>query len=185
MKRIITSLIVCLSFNLAYSQNAQLNTQIEVGGLRGIQLSKTFPILKSGALAEISVTKSLGDYVQLGVGAAYLQLESEEFIPLFLQCRAHKKSQSNSPYFTTSIGYTKARNSDFENAIYNNYIGRVYFSPGIGYYYQINEKWGLSAGLSYIMQKVDLEHLNTNGQVYHTESLTLDLISFKVGISFH
>jgi hypothetical protein len=32
---------------------------------------------------------------------------------------------------------------------------------------------------------VDLKHLNTNGQVYHTESLTLDLISFKVGISFH
>jgi len=28
------------------------------------------------------------------------------------------------------------------------------------------------------MQKVDLEHLNTDGQIYHTESLTIDLISF-------
>lgn len=185
MKRIITSLLLLFSFNLAYGQNAKLNTQIEIGGLRGIQLSKTFPILKSGALAELSVTKSFGDYVQVGVGAAYLQLESEEFIPLFVQCRAHKKSQSNSPYFTTSIGYTKARSSDFENSVNNNYVGKIYFSPGIGYYYQINDKWGLTAGLSYIMQKVDLEHLNTGGQIYHTESLTLDLISFKLGISLH
>ena len=184
MKNIIPALLILFSFSLANGQT-NLNTQLEVGGLRGIQLSKTFPILKSGGLAELSITKSIGDYVKVGVGAAFLQLESEEFLPLFLQCRAHKKHQDNSPFFTTSIGYSKARNADFENALYNNYIGKMYFSPGIGYYYKVSDKWGLTASLSYIMQKVDLEHLNTEGQVYHTESLTIDLISFKVGISLH
>lgn len=184
MKNIISALLILFSFSLANGQT-NLNTQLEIGGLRGIQLSKTFPILKSGALAEINVTKSIGNYVEVGVGTAYLQLENEEFIPLFLHCRAHKKSQTNSPFFTTSIGYSKARNRDFENAIYNNYVGKVYFSPGIGYYYRINDKWGLTAGLNYIMQKVDLEHLNTEGQSYHNESLTIDLISFKVGVSLH
>lgn len=184
MKNIISALLILFSISFANGQT-NLNTQLEVGGLRGIQLSKTFPILKSGALAEINITKPIGDYVQVGVGASYLQLESEEFLPLFLHCRAHKKNQSNNPFFTTSIGYSKARNTDFENAIYNNYVGKVYFSPGIGYYYRINDKWGLTAGVSYIMQKVDLEHLNAEGQTYHTEPLTIDLISFKVGVSLH
>lgn len=182
---LISLLILLLIFSVSFGQTSKLNTQFELGGLRGIQLSKTFPILKSGGLAQFGVSKSIGNFVQVGVGTGFLQLESEEFIPLFIQGKAHKKNNSNSPFFTTSIGYAKARHDDFENSIFNNYVGKMFFSPGIGYYYKINEKWGLTAGLSYIMQKVDLEHLNKDGQIYHTESLTIDLISFKVGISIH
>ena len=89
---IISLLISLLIFSVSFGQTSKLNTQFEVGGLRGIQLSKTFPILKSGGLAQFSVSKSIGNFVQVGVGTGFLQLESEEFIPLFIQCNAHKKT---------------------------------------------------------------------------------------------
>ena len=185
MKKMILVFMILCGYSQSHSQNTTINTQIEVGGLRGIQLSKTFPILKSGGFAEIGITKSLGDYVQLGLGTAYLKLENERFIPLFLKCIAHKRNQKNSPYFAASIGFARATSADFDNSLYNNYVGKVYFSPGFGYYYKVNKKWGLTAGLSYVLQKVDLENLHSDGEIYHTESLTIDLISFKVGIHIH
>lgn len=183
MKQGITSLLLLFCFSIVYSQNSILNTQLEIGGIRGIQLSKTLPILKAGGLAQFSVTKTAGDYVQLGLGTSYLQLEEETFIPLFIHCKASRSKQENSLFYNISIGYSKATNSTFDNAIYSQYIGKMYFSPGMGYQYQINDKWGLTAGVNYILQKVDLEHYNTENILYHTESLTLDLIVFKVGVT--
>ena len=185
MKRIITSLLLIISFNLAYSQNVQLNTQIEVGGLRGIQLSKSFPILKSGGMAQLNITKSLGDYVQVGLGTAYIKLEDESFTPLFVHWKASRKKDGNGLFYNTSIGFSQAQNNTFDNVIYSQYKGKMYFSPGMGYQYRINQRWGLTAGVNYILQKVDLEHYNSDNVLYHTESLTLDLIVFKVGIFLH
>jgi hypothetical protein len=177
--------VLMLSQLFSVAQSQKINTHIEFGGVRGIQLSKTFPILKSGGLAQFNVSKSFGNYVQLGLGTAYIQLEDEEFIPLFLYARASKKSEGNSFYFNTSVGYARASNLIFESAVYSQYVGKMYFSPGMGYYYNISPKWGLTAGINYILQKVDLEHYNTNYELYYTESLTLDLIVFKFGVTLH
>ena len=45
-----------------------------------------------------------------------------------------------------------------------------------------SQKLGLTASFNYILQKVDLEHYNSDNQLYHTESLTIDLMAFKVGL---
>ena len=67
-------------------------------------------------------------------------------------------------------------------AINSRYVGKMYFSPGMGYQYRISQKLGLTASFNYILQKVDLEHYNRDKQLYHTESLSIDLIAFKVGL---
>ena len=183
MKNYLTVLVILVSLNFAYGQNSKLSAQLEVGGIRGIQLSKTFPILKSGGLAKVIVGKKLGDYVQFGAGVSYIQLEDESFIPLFVHCKASRNKNGNGLFYNTSIGYSQATNSTFDNAVYSQYIGKMYFSPGMGYQYSINEKWGLTAGVNYVLQKVDLEHYTSENVLYHTESLTLDLVVFKVGIT--
>ena len=185
MKHYLSILVLLFSITFAQSQNNKLNTHLELGGIRGIQLSKSFPILKSGSMAQINITKPLGDYVQVGLGTAYIQLEDESFTPLFVHCKANRKKDGNGLFYITSIGYSPAQNSTFDNVIYSQYKGKIYFSPGMGYQYRINQRWGLTAGVNYILQKVDLEHYNSDNVLYHTESLTLDLIVFKVGIFLH
>lgn len=185
MKHYLSILALLFSITFAKSQNSKLNTHLELGGLRGIQLSKSFPILKSGGMAQLNITKSLGDYVQVGLGTAYIKLEDESFIPLFVHCKASRKKDGNGLCYNTSIGFSQAQNNTFDNVIYSQYKGKMYFSPGMGYQYRINQKWELTAGVNYILQKVDLEHYNSDNVLYHTESLTLDLIVFKVGIALH
>ena len=174
------TLLFCTLF--VYSQHSKLNSQIELGGLRGIQLSKSFPILKSGGMAQLNVSKPLGDYVSLGLGVAYIQLEDETFTPLFIHCRASRNENDNGLFYNTAVGYSQATNQTFEDAINSRYVGKMYFSTGMGYQYRISQKLGLTASFNYILQKVDLEHYNRDHQLYHTESLTIDLIAFKVGL---
>ena len=70
------TLLFCTLF--VYSQHSKLNSKIELGGLRGIQLSKSFPILISGGMAQLNVSKILGDYVSLGLGVYVVQVRFEE-----------------------------------------------------------------------------------------------------------
>ena len=174
------TLLFCTLF--VYSQHSKLNSQIELGGLRGIQLSKSFPILKSGGMAQMNVSKTLGDYVSVGLGVAYIQLEDETITPLFIHCRASRNKNDNGLFYNAAVGYSHATNQTFEDAINSHYVGKMYFSPGMGYQYRISQKLGLTASFNYILQKVDLEHYNSDNQLYHTESLTIDLMAFKVGL---
>ena len=174
------TLLFCTLF--VYSQHSKLNSQLELGGLRGIQLSKSFPILKSGGMAQLNVSKALSDYVSLGLGVAYIQLEEETFTPLFIHCRASRNKSDNGLFYNTAVGYSQATNRIFDDAINSRYVGKMYFSLGMGYQYRISQKLGLTASFNYILQKVDLEHYNSDNQLYHTESLTIDLMAFKVGL---
>lgn len=179
----VLALLFCTLF--VYSQHSKLNSQIELGGLRGIQISKSFPILKSGSVAQLNVNRVLSDYVSLGLGAAYIQLEDESFTPLFIHCRASRNKNDNGLFYNTAVGYSQATNQTFEEGINSKYVGKMYFSPGMGYRYHISQKLGLTASINYILQKVDLEHYTSDNQLYHTESLTIDLIAFKVGLMLY
>ncbi len=180
--RILTCVILCSFFQLANAQSSKLIKQIEVGGIRGIQLSKTFPILKSGGMAQISVSKAFGEFIQAGAGIGYIQLEEEDFLPLFLYVKGNKKSKKNSFFFETSIGFSKGNNYDFSSSLITKYSAGAYFSPGIGYQYVVNENWAVSSGISYILQKAKLDQINDKQEVYYSESLSMDLIVFKLGI---
>ena len=135
MKHFFTTLVLLFSTLLVYSQHSKLNSQLELGGLRGIQLSKSFPILKSGGMAQLNVSRTLSDYVSLGLGVAYIQLEDETFTPLFIHCRASRNKSDNGLFYNTSVGYSQATNRTFDDAINSKYVGKMYFSPGMGYQY--------------------------------------------------
>ena len=113
------TLLFCTLF--VYSQHSKLNRE------RGIQLSKSFPILKSGGMAQMNVSKTLGDYVSVGLGVAYIQLE-DETITLFIHCRASRNKNDNGLFYNTAVGYSHATNQTFEDAINSHYVGKMYFS---------------------------------------------------------
>jgi hypothetical protein len=167
-----------------HAQSEKLISQLEFGGIRGIQISKSFPILKSGYIANVNLSKPFGQHVQFGFGSAYISLEKENFIPIYAYVKAHKKSGKNSYYFESSLGVSKATNYDFKNSIDTKFSGGTYFAPGFGYRYNVNKKWSLSSGINYIMQKAKLDQIDENQNVFYTEPLNIDLIVFKIGVIF-
>ena len=70
--------------DVALTKKKKLNTRIEFGINRGIQLSKNFPILKSGEQINLSVSKLYGPHFEVGIGFEYQNLETEQFMPIYL-----------------------------------------------------------------------------------------------------
>lgn len=164
-----------------FGQQIQLVKQVEFSGIRGIQLSKTFPILKSGAQLNFSVSKSISPYVEAGMGSGRMILENETFTPFFLHLKASRKAHENSLFFTADIGHSQANSSDFDNNTNTIFKGGSYFSPSVGYQFVINDRWLFYISSAYTMQKAQLSHLNSQQLIYHTEHLSFDLLSFKLG----
>jgi outer membrane protein W len=180
--RLLSIIVFILCFQWSNAQSSKFISQIEIGALRGIQLSKSFPILKSGSVANIKVSKALSPYVQMGAGIGYMQLENENFTPIYAYFKGIKKNTSNSYFFEMAIGRSKAESDIFNSSLNTQYEGGVYFSPGLGYQYSINEKWAISSSVNYVMQKAELSQLNDLQEIYHTEKLNIDLVVFKIGL---
>ena len=180
--KILSLIAFLIVFQWSNAQSSKLISQLEIGAVRGIQLSKTFPILKSGSIANIKISKELSPFVQIGAGLGYIALENENFTPFYAYFKGIKKKTSNSYFFEMAIGKSKGENKDFNPALNTEYKGGTYFSPGIGYQYTINEKWAISSSINYIMQKADLNQLNYLQEIYHTEKLNIDLVVFKIGL---
>lgn len=172
--------IIC--FQWSNAQSSKFISKIEIGAVRGIQLSKSFPILKSGTIANIKISKELSPFVQIGAGIGYIQLEDENFTPVYAYFKGIKKQASNSYFYELAIGRSKGEHVGFNSSLNTEYKGGAYFSPGIGYQYSINEKWAISSSVNYIIQKTELSQLNDLQEVYHTEKINVDLFVFKIGL---
>ena len=179
-------LLFSLFFSFAQGQNfllekkKKLNTRIEIGIDRGIQLSKNFPILKSGEQINLSLSKLYGSHFEAGIGVAYQNLEDEQFIPIYLLLIGKRKVASG-PYIESAIGYSYAKNSKYEHAVTSSFEGGEYFSTGIGYEFNINNQYTFLASCNYIMQHSQVTHYQQE-RVNYIEELTFDLIVFKVGL---
>ena len=179
-------LLFSLFFSFAQGQNLllenkrKLNTRIEIGIDRGIQLSKNFPILKSGEQINLSLSKLYGSHFETGIGVAYQNLEDEQFMPIYLLLVGKRKVGSG-PYIESSIGYSYGKNSNYEHAVTSSFEGGKYFSTGIGYGFNINNQYTFLASCNYIMQQSQVKHYEGE-KVNYIEDLTFDLIVFKVGL---
>ena len=179
-------LLFSLSFSFAQGQNLlletkkKLNTRIEIGIDRGIQLSKNFPILKSGEQFNLSVSKLYGSHFEAGIGVGYQNLEDEQFTPIYLLLVGKRKVESG-PYIESAIGYSYGKNSKYEHAVTSSFEGGKYFSTGIGYKFNISNQYAFLASCNYIIQHSQVKHYE--GEIAnYIEDLTFDLIVFKVGL---
>ena len=179
-------LLFSLFFSFAQGQNLllekkeKLNTRIEIGIDRGIQLSKNFPILKSGEQINLSLSKLYGSHFETGIGVAYQNLEDEQFMPIYLLL-VGKSNAGNGPYIESSVGYSYGGNSKYEHTVTSSFEGGKYFSTGIGYEFNINNQYTFLASCNYIIQHSQVKH-QQQGIVNYIEELTFDLIVFKVGL---
>ena len=182
--RLTFSLLFSIFFLSSNAQNSELIKSLEISGLRGIQLSKTFPILKSGFQLNGIVGKKLSPFLEIGLGAGYMQLESESFSPLFIQLKGHKKGKVNGFFFSTAIGFSKGVSEDFSTNENTEFEGGVYVAPKLGYQYVVNEKIMFYCSSSYTVQKAELHNLQ-EGAIIHTEPLTIDLFSISIGFNIY
>ena len=166
--------------NLPLTKKKKLNTRIEFGVDRGIQLSKNFPILKSGEQFNLSVSKLYGSHFEAGIGVGYQNLEDEQFMPIYLLLVGKRKVGSG-PYIESSIGYSYGKNRNYEHAVTSSFEGGKYFSTGIGYGFNINNQYTFLASCNYIMQQSQVKHYEGE-TVNYIEDLIFDLIVFKVGL---
>ena len=180
--------ILCFSFlfsfaqaqNLALTKKKNLNTRIELGFDRGIQLSKNFPILKSGEQFNLSISKLYGSHFEAGIGVGYQNLGDEQFMPIYLLLVGKTKAGSG-PYIESSVGYAYGENSKYEHAVISNFEGGKYFSTGIGYEFNIKNQYSFLASCNYIRQQSQVKHYEGE-TVNYIENLTFDLIVFKIGL---
>ena len=186
MKHLQLIFFVFFSFFFLYlnAQSKEYIKSVEVSGIRGIQLSKTFPVLKSGFQINAIVGKSMSPFFEIGIGAGYMQLENEYFTPLFIQLKGSKKEKENGVFFSGAIGTSKGVNKDFFEDANTNFTGGIYIAPKLGYQYVINENLMFYCSSNYIVQKAELHNLH-NGNIIHTEPLTLDLFSVSVGFNIY
>ena len=166
--------------DLPITKKKKLNTRIEFGVDRGIQLSKNFPILKSGEQFNLSVSKLYGSHFEAGIGVGYQNLENEQFMPIYLFL-VGKRKVDGGPYIESAIGYSYAENSKYEHTVTSSFEGGKYFSTGIGYKFNINNKYAFLASFNYIMQHSQVKNYEAE-VVNYIEELTFDLIVFKVGL---
>ena len=166
--------------NLTLTKKKKLNTRIEFGFDRGIQLSKNFPILKSGEQFNVSVSKVYGSHFEAGVGAGYQNLEDEQFIPIYLLLVGKTKA-GNGPYIESSVGHAYGENSKYEHTVTSNFEGGKYFSTGIGYEFNIKNQYAFLASCNYIRQQSQVKYYQEE-RVNYIENLTFDLIVFKIGL---
>lgn len=182
--RLVFLLLSSIFFLSSNAQNTDLIKSVEISGLRGIQLSKTFPILKSGFQLNGVVGKTVSPFFEIGLGAGYMQLESECFTPVFVQLKGRKNGKENGFFFSGAIGSSKGVSEDFSSNANTEFEGGVYVAPRLGYQYVINEKLLFYCSSSYTVQKAELHNLQ-DGNIIHTEPLTLDLFSISIGINIY
>lgn len=180
------TLLFSLFFSFSQGQNVhitkkkKLNTRIELGIDRGIQLSKNFPILKSGEQINLSVSKSYSPYFEIGGGIGFQNLDTEHFTPIYLFLVGKKKSATG-PYIESAFGYSYGTNSKYQNAINSSFEGGKYFATGIGYGFRISSQYTFLASCNYIKQQAQVKHFE-EGAVSYNEVLIFDMIVFKVGL---
>lgn len=182
--RLACSILFSVFFLSINAQNSEFVKSLEISGLRGIQLSKTFPILKSGFQLNGIVGKSISPFFEIGLGAGYMQLESESFTPVFIQLKGRKKGKENGLFFSGAIGSSKGVSEDFSSHENTAFEGGIYVSPKLGYQYVVNDKLMFYCSSSYTVQKAALHNLQ-EGDVIHTEPLTLDLFSISIGFNIY
>ena len=182
--RLAFSLLFSIFFLSSNAQKSELIKSLEICGIRGIQISKTFPILKSGFQLNGIVGKKVSPFFEIGLGVGYMQLESESFTPLFMQLKGNKKAKENGFFFSTAIGFSKGVSEDFSANENTEFEGGVYVAPKLGYMYVVNEKLMFYCSSSYTVQKAELHNLHER-VVIHTEPLTIDLFSISIGFNIY
>ena len=179
-------LLFSLTFSSLHAQNSSLknkkhlNTRIEIGIDRGIQLSKNFPILKSGEQINLSVSKLYGHHFEIGIGVQYQNLKNEVFTPIYLSLIGKRKPKKG-VYIESQLGYSYGKNDKYEHALNASFRGGNYFLTGIGYRFYINEKHSFLASFNYSIQQSQVQHYE-NEIINYTEDLMFDLVVFKLGI---
>ena len=69
-------------------------------------------------MAQLNVSKTLGDYVSLGLWVAYIQLEDETFTPLFIHCRASRNKNDNGLFYNPESKATIYEGNSTSNTSY-------------------------------------------------------------------
>jgi hypothetical protein len=126
----------------------------------------------------------LNESVGIGLGAGYMVLQDERFIPVFFETTGCRKNKSNTSFIRMQVGYSFAWYAGPMEAENYQYHGGVYLDAGLGRKIQINSRYSASFSCSYRHQFARLEYEVFGGQTYRDE-VNFDMIVITLGFIMH
>jgi len=123
----------------------------------------------------------LNRYINCGLGTSYMQLDDENFFPLYANILALKSKKDVDKFVRCNFGYALAHSKAINQLENYEMHGGVFFRFGFGRTYPINDKVALSTELSYLYQNAQLKQQSYTATTY-TESLDYSFLQLSLGL---
>ncbi len=161
--------------------NKPLKAKIEGGFIHGTQLYNDNSIYNPGFYFSATESVELNKYLNLGLGAKYVQLKNERFIPIYLDLINYIKDKQNTFYINGQFGYSIGWNPAIANLKNSDYSGGLCVAAGLGRRFRLADSVSLLLQLKYTHQFALLEYEIYDHKNY-AEKLNYDMVSLSIGV---
>lgn len=163
----------------SYPNYKSINASYAFGG----QLYNDNFIYNPGYSVQFSAGKKIHEDVLLGVGAGFMSLTNENFIPIYVEIIGNKKHKNNAPFIRFQGGYSIGWNST--TTAYENYDfdGGVFINAGIGRKIKLNNDYSLLFHWSYCHQFANIDY-SVFGRQEISQTVYYDMIQISLGLLF-
>lgn len=120
--------------------------------------------------------------VGFGIGMGYMQLQNENFIPLYIEAIGFKKKKRNTPMIKFQLGYSYGWNNQSSSYASYDFFGGPFILAGLGRKIDLNSGYSIIFNWSYSHQFGRLEYEIYGGQEY-TENMNYDMINLTIALS--
>ena len=134
-----------------------------------------------GFSGQFTQSYRVAEFFEAGVGAGYLGLMDESFVPFYLEAYGYRKKQRNSPVIRFQAGYSAAWfHEDHFPADYQ-LGGGFYLSAGLGRKIQVGTRYSVLFHWSYCHQSGSISYQIFGGEDY-SAPVSYDMLKLTFGI---
>ncbi len=166
---------------LADEKDKPFQSSIDASVVIGTQIYNDNFLYNPGFALNVSHDYKINKRLAAGIGAGYLSMESENFIPIFLDFFAKNSKKDNSGILNFQLGYSFSGNKKAKLLDAYDMQGGMYFSAGFGRMWKLNDSFSVLGKVSYTQQFSFLEYEVYDQQEYR-EPVDFAMIRLTFGI---
>jgi hypothetical protein len=176
--------LITPSFAQESEEKAILKPSLSIGLLNGGQATTTKFYFKSGFGAYVSIgLKQDNSWISPIFHIGVEKIDTETLLPIGLEYNIRFKPTQNSGFMSFSGGYAFAFNPEFEDIDGYEYKGGLFFNPGWGYIWKLNNKSEFLTSVRYRHQFLSAEFYKQGIEKY-TETFQYMFLQLTAGINF-
>ncbi|MCK9561443.1 MAG: hypothetical protein M0R02_01850 [Bacteroidales bacterium] len=158
-----------------------INARLSASYIIGAQVYNDNVLYNPGYTFSIAAYKPHSPYLNYGIGSSMFILQTERFIPFYVDIISYKNEKSNSNFIQAQCGYSHAWSK--HRTLMPNYTlkGGVYISIGTGRKVAISNTVSLLLHWAYVHQFATMKY-TVFGDNSYTETLNYDMFSLSISI---